>query len=170
VILVSGPTSLPAPPNVELVSVSTAGEMLDAVLNRLPEAQVVIGAAAVADYRPKSPAKEKVKKSDAEKSIELVPTKDIMAEVGRKKDKRVLVGFAAETENLIENAKTKLASKNLDLIVANDVSKRGVGFGADDNEVTIIAGSGEAQELPRLSKQEIANRILDFVKQSRESG
>jgi phosphopantothenoylcysteine decarboxylase/phosphopantothenate--cysteine ligase len=167
VILVSGPTSLPAPPGVKSVSVQTAAEMLDAVLKRLPEAQVIIGAAAVADYTPKSAAKSKVKKSDAERSIELAPTKDIMAEVGRKKGKRFLIGFAAETENLIENAKAKLVSKNLDLIVANDVSKPGVGFGSDDNEVTIIAGSGKVEKLPRLSKQEIAHRILDFVKQSR---
>ena len=166
VILVSGPTLLPAPPGVELVSVQTAAEMLDAVMNKLHEAQVVIGAAAVADYTPKSPAKSKIKKSEAGGSIELAPTKDIMAEIGRKRDKRFLIGFAAETENLIENAKAKLASKNLDLIVANDVSKPGVGFGSDDNEVTIIA-AGKAQELPRLSKLEIAHRILDSVKQSR---
>ena len=170
VILVSGPTSLPAPPGVELVSVQTAAEMLDAVLGRLPEAQVVIGAAAVADYSPKSPAKAKIKKSDAGTSIELAPTKDIMAEVGKRKDKRVLVGFAAETGSMIENAKAKLASKNLDFIVANDVSKPGVGFGSDDNEVTIVAGSGEAKELPRLPKQEIAHTILDFVKQKLDGG
>ena len=170
VILVSGPTSIPVPPNVELVSVQTAAEMIDAVLGRLPEVQVIIGAAAVADYSPKSPSKEKIKKTEAEKSIELVPTKDIMAEVGKRKDKRMLVGFAAETANLIENAKAKIESKSLDFIIANDVSKPGVGFGSDDNEVAIITRSGETQELPRLPKQEIARRILDRIKQALDGG
>ena len=131
---------------------------------------MVIGAAAVADYSPKSPSEEKIKKSDAKTSIELAPTKDIMAEVGKRKDKRVLVGFAAETGNLIENAKAKLASKNMDFIVANDVSKPGVGFGSDDNEVTIIADSGEIRELPRQSKQAIAHTILDLAKQTLDGG
>ncbi len=165
VTLVSGPTSLTAPANVEVVSVQTAAEMLDAVLKRLPKVRVVIGAAAVADYTPKSRGKAKIKKAEAGMALELVPTKDIMAEVGRKKGDRVLVGFAAETENLVRNAKAKLKSKNLDFIVANDVSKVGIGFGADVNEVTIIAKSGEVQELPRLSKFEIGHRILGLVKE-----
>lgn len=165
VTLVSGPTSLATPPKVEVVSVQTAAEMLDAVLKRLPGIRVVIGAAAVADYTPKSRGKAKIKKAEAEMALELVPTTDIIAEVGRKKGDRVLVGFAAETEDLVKNAKAKLESKNLDFIVANDVSKVGIGFGADVNEVTIITKSGEAQDLPRLSKFEIGHRILDLVKE-----
>ena len=165
VTLVSGPTSLPAPPKVEVVSVQTAAEMLDAVLKRLPGVRVVIGAAAVADYTPKSRGKAKMKKSEAGVALELAPTKDIIAEVGRKRGDRVLVGFAAETEDLVKNAKAKLKSKNLDFIVANDVSKVGIGFGADVNEVTIVAKSGEVQDLPRLPKLEIGHRILNLVKE-----
>jgi len=166
VILVSGPTSLPEPPGVEAVGVQTAAEMLKAVLERLPDARVVIGAAAVADYTPKTPGKSKVKRSDAGLSLELSPTKDIMAEVSRRKEGRVLVGFAAETENLVGNAKAKLDSKNLDLIVANDVSKPGIGFGADVNEVTIIDRSGGVEQLPRMPKVRIAHHILDLVKKA----
>jgi len=164
VILVSGPTSLPAPPNVEMVCVQTAGDMLKAVLKRLPEAQVVIGAAAVADYTPKAPGKAKIKKTESDLTLELVPTKDIMAEVGRRKKRQVLVGFAAETENLLENAKAKLVSKNLDFIVANDVTRPGIGFGADVNEVAIVDKQGRVQKLPRLPKIEIGHRILDLAK------
>jgi len=164
VILVSGPTSLPAPPNVEMIYVQTAGDMLKAVLKRLPEAQVVIGAAAVADYTPKAPGKAKIKKTESDLTLELVPTKDIMAEVGRRKKRQVLVGFAAETENLLENAKAKLVSKNLDFIVANDVTRPGIGFGADVNEVAIVDKQGRVQKLPRLPKIEIGHRILDLAK------
>ena len=166
VILVSGPTSLPEPPNVEVVRVQTAAEMFKAVLERLPDARVVIGAAAVADYTPKAPGRGKMKKSDAGLALELAPTKDIMAEVGRGKEGRVLVGFAAETENLVENARAKLDSKNLDFIVANDVSKPDIGFGADVNEVTIIDKSGGLEQLPRLPKIRIAHRVLDLVKRA----
>ncbi len=163
VILVSGPTSLAPPANVETIKVQTAAQMLDAVMSHLPEVQVVIGAAAVADYTPKSPAASKMKKMGAEFSLELMPTTDIMAEVGKSKGDRILVGFAAETENLIENAKKKLSAKNLDLIVANDVSKPGIGFGSDVNEVTIIDENGQ-ETLPRVPKIQVANSILDHVK------
>jgi len=166
VILVSGPTSIPAPANVEFVSVQTAAEMLDAVMKRLSKAKVVIGAAAVADYTPKSPNKDKVKKSDAGLTLDLTLTKDIMAEVGAKRGKRVLVGFAAETGNLLKNAKSKLAAKNLDFIVANDVTKPGIGFGSDENEVTIIARDGSVREVPRAAKIEVAHIILDHVRET----
>ena len=166
VILVSGPVSLPAPPGVEIVAVQTAAEMLKAVIERLSDVQVVVGAAAVADYTPKSPGKGKAKKSKAGLVLELVSTKDIMAEAGRRKKDRVLVGFAAETGNLIENAKAKLHSKSLDFIVANDVSKPGIGFGSDVNEVTIIGRDGRVQELPRMAKTRIAHEILDLVKET----
>jgi len=164
VILVSGPTSLPSPPGVELVSVKTAAEMLDAVTDRLPEAKVIIGAAAVADYSPRSPSAGKIKKSTEDVSVELAPTVDIAAEVGKRKDDKVLVTFAAETDNVIENARKKLGSKNADLIVANDVSRSDIGFGADENQVTIIGRDGTATELPKLSKAETADRILDAIK------
>lgn len=166
VVLVSGPTSLPAPPNVDLVRVQTAAEMLDAVLGRLSDAQVVIGAAAVADYTPKSPGQSKIKKTHSGMTLDLVPTPDIMAEVGRRKKDQILVGFAAETENLLANAREKLARKNLDLIVANDVSKPGIGFGSDENEVIIIDAQGNAKALPRMPKKEIAHHILEAVKES----
>ena len=166
VILVSGPTRIPAPPNVELVSVQTASEMLDAVMKHLPKAKVVIGAAAVADYTPKSTGKGKIKKSDAGMTLELAPTMDIMAEVGRKKGKRILVGFAAETENVVRNAKSKLESKNLDLIAANDVSKPGIGFASDENEVTVIGRDGSVNEIARAPKLDVAHGILDLVKET----
>jgi phosphopantothenoylcysteine decarboxylase/phosphopantothenate--cysteine ligase len=171
VILVSGPTSVSLPSNerIEHVRVQTAAEMLDAVMKYLPKVQVVIGAAAVADYRPKVVSGNKVKKSDFGLVLELEPTKDIMAELGRKKGSSILVGFAAETENLIGNSRKKLESKHLDLIVANDVSQPGIGFGSDENQVTILGADGSVWESPRASKTEIAERILDRVRdQARE--
>lgn len=164
-ILISGPTVLPTPEGVELVRVRTAAEMFDAVMAHLPEARVVIGAAAPADYAPKSVEANKIKKSDFGLVIELEATKDIMAEVGRRKDGKVLVAFAAETENLLGNARKKLESKHADLVVANDVSKPGIGFDSDSNEVTLIRADGSSETLPRLSKLDVAQRILDKVKE-----
>jgi len=163
VILISGPVSLPAPPGVELVSVRSAAEMLSAVQCRLPQAQVVIGAAAVADYTLKNPGKNKIKKTGGNLTLELAPTADIMAEAGEAKGDKLLVGFAAETENLIENAQKKLKKKHLDIIVANDVSKPGIGFGADYNQVSIVDNTG-AEPLPRMPKAEVAHAILDRIK------
>jgi len=163
VTLVSGPTSIPIPAGVEIVNVTTAAQMLDAVLSRLSDTRIVIGAAAVADFTPKSPASEKIKKSDAGLALELEKTADIMAEIGKKKNDRLLIGFAAETENLIENAQAKLESKNLDLIIANDVSDPSIGFGSDENRVAILSREGMT-EIPRMSKQAVAHRILDAVK------
>lgn len=163
VTLVSGPTSLPAPAGVEVVPVRTAAEMLNSVMVHLPDAQVVIGAAAVADYTPKSPAESKIKKAAGEMTVELAPTADIVKEVGRQKGDRVLVAFAAETENVLENARKKLDTKNADFVVANDVSRSDIGFGADENEVAIIGRDGLAVELPKLPKGEVADRILDQV-------
>ncbi|HEY3297721.1 MAG TPA: bifunctional phosphopantothenoylcysteine decarboxylase/phosphopantothenate--cysteine ligase CoaBC [Armatimonadota bacterium] len=164
VVLVSGPTSLAIPHGVEFIGVRTAAEMHDAVLKYLPEMNVVIGAAAVADYRPKAAGESKIKKSDFGLVIELEPTTDIMAELGHLKGSCILVGFAAETENLLAYAKKKRESKHLDIIVANDVSKPGIGFGSDENQVTIIGADGSTWESPRTSKKEIAERILDRVK------
>jgi len=164
VTLVTGPASIPVPSGVEVVRVQTAAEMLDAVLDRLPANEVVIGAAAVADYTPKHKVSSKMKKSDSGLALELEPTADIMAEVGRRSENRILVGFAAETENLHENAMKKMASKHLDMIVANDVSRSDIGFGTEENQVTIITSDGNAWESPRLPKSQIADKILDKVR------
>lgn len=163
VILVTGPTSIAAPANVEAVHVRTATEMLDAVLGRLSDVDAVIGAAAVADFTPKSPSKGKIKKSEVARTVELEPTKDILAEIGRMKKRPLLVAFAAETEALIENAKAKLKSKNADLVVANDVSRSDIGFGSDANEVAIISKEGNVEELPAMPKSAVGHRILDLV-------
>ncbi len=161
VILVSGPVALTPPPNVELVAVRTALEMRAAVMDRLEQATVIIKAAAVADYHRANPPKQKVKKTAARLSLELDPTPDILAEAGRKKGDRLLVGFAAETQNLIEEARRKLESKNCDMVVANLVSEKGIGFESDENEVTLVLRTGEIIPVQRASKPAIANRIFD---------
>ena len=161
VILVSGPVTLPAPARVELIPVRTAVEMRQAVMNHLEQATMVIKAAAVADYHRANPPQQKVKKTAARMSLELDPTPDILAEVGRKKGDRLLVGFAAETENLIEEARRKMQSKNCDMVVANLVSQPGIGFESDDNEVTLVLRTGETIPVERASKGIIAHRIFD---------
>jgi phosphopantothenoylcysteine decarboxylase / phosphopantothenate---cysteine ligase len=161
VLLVSGPTALTAPAAAELTPVETAEEMLAAVLNFLPEATIVIKTAAVADFRPKSAATQKIKRK-GEMSLELEPTADILAEIARRKTSQLVIGFAAETENVLENARKKLASKTLDAIVVNDVSREGIGFDSDRNAVTIIS-HGEVVEVPETTKWEVAHRVLDQV-------
>jgi len=161
VLLVSGPTAIAAPGAAELTQVETAEEMLAAVLKFLPEATVVIKTAAVSDFRPKAAARQKIKRK-GETTLELEPTADILAEVARRKTSQVVVGFAAETENVLENARKKLASKSLDAIVVNDVSREGIGFDSDRNAVTIISHS-EVTEVPETSKWEVAHRVLDQV-------
>ena len=169
VLLVSGPTALAAPGAAELTPVETAEEMLAAVLKLLPEVTVVIKTAAVADFRPKAAAGQKIKRK-GEMKLELEPTADILAEVARRKTTQTVVGFAAETENVLENARKKLASKSLDAIVVNDVSREGVGFDSDRNAVTIISQS-EVVEVPETSKWEVAHRVLDqVVKMRKRSG
>ncbi len=163
VILVSGPTALPAPREAEAVHVETAQEMHDAVLAKLDAATVVIKAAAVADYRPKRVATRKLKKDETVPEVTLESTPDILAEVGRRKGDRILVGFAAETEDLVQNARKKLQRKNLDLMVANDVSQPGAGFDADTNVVKILDVHGGVEELPLQTKGSVADRILDRV-------
>ncbi len=163
VLLVSGPTALPCPPGVDIIQVETADEMYRAVLAKLPIAEVVIKAAAVADYRPVTRAEQKIKKGAAVPEIVLEPTPDILAEIGRQKGRRVLVGFAAETEELVANARAKLERKRLDLIVANDVSRADSGFDSDQNLVKILDAEGKVEELPLLTKREVADRILDRV-------
>jgi phosphopantothenoylcysteine decarboxylase/phosphopantothenate--cysteine ligase len=169
VLLVSGPTAIAAPGGAELTRVETASEMHAAVLRLLPESTVVIKTAAVADFRPKAAAGQKIKRK-GEVTLELEPTEDILSEVARRKTSQLVVGFAAETENVLENAREKLASKSLDLIVANDVSREGIGFDSDRNAVTIISNS-EVIEVPETSKWEVAHRMLDqVVKLRKRSG
>jgi phosphopantothenoylcysteine decarboxylase / phosphopantothenate---cysteine ligase len=169
VLLVSGPVAIAAPGAAEVTPVETAEEMLTAVLRLLPEATVVIKTAAVADFRPKAPAGQKIKRK-GETTLELEPTADILAEVARRKTAQIVVGFAAETENVLENARKKLASKSLDAIVVNDVSREGIGFDSDRNAVTIISQS-EVVEVPETSKWEVAHRVLDqVVKLRKRSG
>src|ERR1700692_607399 len=166
VLLVSGPTALAAPSGAELTRVETAAEMRVAVLRLLPESTVVIKTAAVADFKPKAAAGQKIKRK-GEVTLELEPTEDILSDVARQKTSQIVVGFAAETENVLENARKKLASKSLDLIVANDVSREGIGFDSDRNAVTIISNS-EVVEVPETSKWEVAHRVLDHVAKLRK--
>ena len=163
VILISGPTSLEAPEGVERVDVRTAEEMLRAVESRFAEASIGVFAAAVADYRPAERASAKIKRTKESLTIRLEPNPDILATVAREKGDRVVVGFAAETDHVAESARKKLAQKNADLIVANDVTAEGAGFDVDTNIVTIFSRDGRDLPLPRLSKAEVAQRILDEV-------
>jgi phosphopantothenoylcysteine decarboxylase/phosphopantothenate--cysteine ligase len=163
VLLVSGPTSLEAPAGVERVSVRTAEEMHRAVTGRFAECSIAILAAAVADYRPMEKQPQKIKRSKASLTVQLEQTKDILAEVAKIKGERLVVGFAAETDHVAENARKKLTAKNADLIVANDVTAEGAGFDLDTNVVTLFARDGRDLPLPRLTKSEAAQRILDEV-------
>jgi len=163
VILVSGPTSLAAPHGVEVVPVRSAEEMQRAVAERVGPATIVIAAAAVSDYRPESASPSKMKKGDGPVRLELVRTPDILQGLGDATGARVLVGFAAETEDLVANARKKLEAKNLDLVVANDVTAEGAGFGADTNAVVLLRRDGGRVDVPIASKREVAERILDEV-------
>lgn len=164
VILVTGPTSLPLPRrDIEIVPVQTAEEMRRAVFAHVQGCSAVIKAAAVSDFRPKAMSLQKLKKASASPYLELEKTEDILGEIGKKKGDRILVGFAAETEDLVTNARKKLMEKNLDLIVVNDVTKPGVGFGLDTNQVKILYPSGEVKDLPLMSKEEVSQLILDDV-------
>ena len=165
VVLVSGPTSLMAPHGVEVVAVETAEEMTKALSTRLSWSTVVIMSAAVADYRPKHPASRKLKKQDKTTgTLELERTTDILSMLSSQKTSQFMVGFAAETDDLLAHAKEKLASKNLDLVVANDVTKPGAGFGSDENAALLIDRHGQVIELPLKSKRELAHDILDAAR------
>jgi phosphopantothenoylcysteine decarboxylase/phosphopantothenate--cysteine ligase len=164
VTLISGTTSLPAPRGIQFISVSSAGEMRDAVMEHADSSTVIIKAAAVADYRPKVRAESKIKKQGGGLTIELERNPDIIAEVGKKKGNCILIGFAVETENLIENARAKMLKKNMDMIIANDVTEKGAGFGYDTNIIKILSADGGIEEIPLMSKMEVADRILDRVK------
>jgi phosphopantothenoylcysteine decarboxylase/phosphopantothenate--cysteine ligase len=163
VVLVSGPTGLEVPQGVDWVPVRSTEEMRNAVRERVHEANVVIMAAAVADYRPAAIEAQKLKRSGGRLTLELEPTPDILAELGREKGHRILVGFAAETDRVAENARAKLSRKCADMIVANDVTQEGAGFDADTNIVTLFLRDGRELPLPKLAKFDVANRILDHV-------
>lgn len=162
-ILVSGPTQLPAPTEVRCVRVRSAEEMRFQVLRHFSAATIVIKAAAVADFKPASRSGQKLKKGQAPQRLSLVPTPDILAELSSRKHSQILVGFAAETERVLENARRKLAAKNLDLLVVNDVTQEGAGFDGDTNVVTMLAAEGSEISLGKRSKREIAHAILDRV-------
>lgn len=164
VTLISGPTNLTPPQNLKkLIRIESAEDMYNAVLNNMDENQVIIKSAAVADYKPKNYSDKKIKKTDDDLSIELDRNKDIAYEIGKIKKDKILVGFAAETNDLTENAKGKVKKKNLDFIVANDLTKEGAGFGVDTNIVKIIDKEGHITEYPKMTKDEVANVILDKV-------
>ena len=165
VTLVSGPTTLEPPKNLKkFIRIESAKDMYEAVINNLDENDVIIKSAAVADYKPKDYCDKKIKKSDDDLVIKLDRNKDIAYEIGKVKKDKILVGFAAETNDLIENAKNKINKKNLDFIVANDLTKEGAGFGVDTNIVKIIDKDGAIEEYPIMKKNEVANVILDKVK------
>ena len=164
VTLITGPTNLTPPQNLKkLVKIESAKDMYEAVLANLDENDVVIKSAAVADYKPKNYSNKKIKKSDDDLVIELDRNKDIAQEIGKIKNNKILVGFAAETNDLIENASLKIKKKNLDFIVANDLTKEGAGFGVDTNIVKIIDKEGNITEYPKMKKEEVANIILDKI-------
>jgi len=163
VILVSGPVQLAEPRGARVVQVRTAAEMHDAVMAHLSEASIIVKAAAVADYHLAQVPRHKIKKTAMRMSLDFDPTPDILAELGRKKGDRLLIGFAAETENLVAIARQKLESKNCDMVVANLVNQDGAGFEADENEVVLVLSTGETIPLSRAPKREIADRIFDQV-------
>lgn len=170
VTLITGPVSLTPPNNVNIVRVESAEEMFEATMNHFYEADIVIKSAAVSDYRPKEIKNQKIKKSDDGLVIELERTKDILFELGKKKTHQFLIGFAAETNNVDEYAKKKLINKNADMIVANNVTEEGAGFGTDTNIVTFFKTDNEKKTFPKLTKHEVAYEILKEAHVSMEKG
>ncbi|KAB2337732.1 bifunctional phosphopantothenoylcysteine decarboxylase/phosphopantothenate--cysteine ligase CoaBC [Cytobacillus depressus] len=161
VVLISGPVSLPAPMGVQLIRIESAEEMYEAVMAEYPNANLVIKTAAVADYRPKIAYDHKVKKKPGEEVLELERTKDILLELGKAKKQQILIGFAAETDHIADYAQAKLKKKNADMIVANNVKAEGAGFGTDTNIVTLFKRDGSSIELPLMSKQAVAAKIIE---------
>lgn len=162
VTLITGPTEIRKPDGINVICTISANDMYEAVVQNFEQSDIVIQSAAVADYRPKNVASQKIKKS-GDLSLELDRTKDIAFEIGQKKKHQCLVGFAAETENILQNAKGKMARKAFDYIVANDLTASGAGFKSDTNVATILSASGEIKKLPKLSKKELAHTILDEI-------
>jgi phosphopantothenoylcysteine decarboxylase/phosphopantothenate--cysteine ligase len=164
VTLISGPTHLSPPGGVKTIFCKQAGEMLALVNKNFPDCDVLVMVAAVGDFQPDTVQKEKIKKKGESLVLKLMPTTDILKEVSKTKTRQMVVGFAAESENVIQSAQEKLKNKNLDLIVANDISAPGIGFQSDSNQVTLIDKAGTIDPLPRLSKREIADVLLDRIK------
>ncbi len=163
VILISGPTSLAPPMGVELISITTAEQMYNAVLEHYDQCKLIIKTAAVSDFKPHCYHEQKVKKIEAGLTLEFIPTPDILLELGKRKKEQVLVGFAAETENVEENAAKKLISKNLDLIVLNNLVEEGAGFASTTNRVTIIDRNGSKEHLPLMAKEQLAHELLNRI-------
>jgi phosphopantothenoylcysteine decarboxylase/phosphopantothenate--cysteine ligase len=163
VVLISGPTSLPQPTGVTFVPVESVQEMYDAVMKHLPDSDIVVKSAAVSDYRPKTVQEHKMKKGDGPLILELDKAPDILRTIGERKTKQFVVGFAAETQDVLIHAQSKLERKNLDMIVANNVLTEGAGMGSDTNIVTILSRSGEQVALEKLSKRDVAEKLFDAV-------
>ena len=163
VILISGPSDVAPPPGVKYIPVTSAREMREAVATYSPDVDAVIMAAAVADYRPEKEYPRKLKKGEDRLTVDLVRNPDILEELGRKKDKRILVGFSAQTDNDIDKARQKLKSKNLDLIISNNISSPGSGFGTDTNQIVLIERDGTCRRWPLLEKDEVARRIIKNI-------
>lgn len=163
VILISGPTNLKPPPGVNLIRVTSARDMFKVAIKEADKSDIIVKASAVADYRPITEVGQKIKKGPGKLSIELTENPDILATIGKKKKKQILVGFAAETSELVKHAETKLKEKNLDIIVANDVTRPGAGFGLDTNIVMIIDKHGRKAEWPQMDKIEIADKLFDRI-------
>ncbi len=163
VLLVSGPVHLAPPYGVDVIQVLSALQMRDAVMSRLPESTIIIKSAAVADYYVSQPPQQKIKKTAARMGLELDPTPDILAEAGRSKGDRLLIGFAAETQNLVAEGRRKMETKNCDMVVANLVSQEGIGFESDQNQVTLVMSTGETIALPKASKIDVADQIFDHA-------
>jgi phosphopantothenoylcysteine decarboxylase/phosphopantothenate--cysteine ligase len=170
VVLVSGPTALPAPHGVTFVAVRSAEDMAGAVAHHVDAASIVVMAAAVSDYRPAEVAARKIKKQEGGLDLPMVRTPDILRGLGARKGNRTLVGFAAETDDVVDNAKRKMAEKGLDLIVANDVSRKDAGFAAETNAAVLLDAAGGREETTVVSKRELAERILDRALALRTAG
>lgn len=166
VTLITGPTNLEAPNNINVIKVSTNEEMKREVIKRFDHADIVIKSAAVADYKPKNYSSQKIKKGEDDLSIEFVRDNDILMELGNRKEKQILVGFAAESQNLKENARLKLERKNLDYIVANDITAEDTGFASEDNKVIVLSKDKEIH-LDKMSKEKIAGNLFDIILEKR---
>lgn len=167
VVLVSGPTKLAKPFGIEVINVNTNEEMFNEILKNYDDSDIVIKAAAVADYKPKNYSNQKIKKGTGELEISFARDNDILLNLGQKKKNQILVGFAAESENLMENARGKLQRKNLDYIVANDITAEDTGFASSDNKVTIISKEGEEISLDTMSKKKVAEKIFNIILKKR---
>ena len=167
VTLVSGPTNLKPPYGVKVINITTNEEMKEAIFENYEDSNIVIKSAAVADYKIKNYSNDKIKKGDGDLVLTFVRDNDILKLLGEKKTNQILVGFAAESTNISENAKRKLESKNLDYIVANDITSSDTGFGSDDNKVVIFTKDGEEINLDKMSKRKVASKIFDTILRKR---